>query len=177
MMIGGLIAGALFNRTGGRPLAIAAGFVILAGYYLITHLHADTRTIFVIVCLTLIGFGLGLMVTPVSNMIMNSVAKKYQGMVSSLTSLERFAPLTIGIAIFNAIFLEGIATIAGNRGVTAVSPVNIKLETLSAGFDLAFFGAFILGILILVLSLFVKQEIHPDYLEEGGENEVLAGML
>ncbi|MBN1432078.1 MAG: MFS transporter [Methanomicrobiaceae archaeon] len=177
MMIAGLIAGALFNKTGGRTLCIAAGFVILLGYYFITHLHADTTTAFVIGCLMLIGFGLGLMVTPISNMILNSVGKKYQGMVSSLTSLERFAPLTIGIAIFNVIFLEGISMIAEHRGVTSQAPANMKLEVLSSGFDLAFFGAFILGIIILLLSLIVRQEIHPDYLEEAGEVEAFAGML
>ena len=177
MMIAGLIAGALFNRTGGRPLIIAAGFVILAGYYFIMHLHADTTTAFVIGCLMLIGFGLGMMVTPISNMVLNSVAKQYQGMVSSLTSLERFAPLTIGIAIFNLIFLQGIALIAEHKGVTSGAPANIKLEVLSAGFDLAFFGAFILGIIILLLSLIVRQEIHPDYLEEDREAEAFAGML
>jgi len=177
MMISGLIAGALFNRTGGRPLIITAGLIILAGYYFIMHLHADTTTAFVIGCLMLIGFGLGMIVTPISNMVLNSVAKKYQGMVSSLTSLERFAPLTIGIAIFNLVFLQGVALIAEHRGVTSGAPVNMRLEVLSSGFDLAFFGAFILGILILVVSLLVREEIHPDYLEEGPENEIMAGML
>ncbi|WP_048152348.1 MFS transporter [Methanolacinia paynteri] len=177
MMISGLLAGALFNRTGGRPLCIAAGFVILLGYYFITHLHADTTTAFVVGCLLLIGFGLGLMVTPISNMIMNSVGKQYQGMVSSLTSLERFAPLTIGIAIFNLIFLQGVSLIAEHRGVTSQAPANMKLEVLSSGFDLAFLGAFILSIAVLILSLIVKQEIHPDYLEEGQETEIIGGMI
>ena len=107
MMVGGILAGILYNRTGGRWLSIAAGLSIIAGYFLLTRIRVGTTTGFVILCLVLIGFGLGLMLTPAANMIMNSVSKKYQGMVSSLTSLERFAPMTIGIAIFNLVFIAG----------------------------------------------------------------------
>lgn len=177
MMFSGILAGMLYNKAGGRLLCIAASLAILAGYYLMTKLHADTSTGYVIVCLILIGFGLGMMVTPVSNMILNSVSKKYQGMVSSLTSLERFAPMTIGIAIFNMIFLQGISLVAARQNVTSEAPVNIKMEVLSSGFDLAFFGAFILAIIIVIFSFLAKQEVHPDYLDGGEENEINSGMI
>lgn len=142
-----------------------------------TKLHADTSTGYVIICLILIGFGLGMMVTPISSMILNSVGKKYQGMVSSLTSLERFAPMTIGIAIFNLIFLQGISLIAARHDVTSQAPANIKMEVLSAGFDLAFFGAFILAIIIVIFSFIAKDEVHPDYLEDNGKSEIAGGMF
>jgi hypothetical protein len=38
---------------------------------------------------------------------------------------------------------------------------------LSAGFDFAFLLSLVLGIVILILALVVKVEIHPDYAEEG----------
>jgi len=117
----------------------------------------------------LIGFGLGLMLTPASNMIMNSVGKKYQGMVSSLTSLERFAPMTIGIAIFNIIFIQGINDIASHNRITEVAPAYIRVEVLTAGFDLAFLFAFVVGIIILVLAVLARQETHPDY--QSGEDK------
>lgn len=177
MMIAGILAGALYNKTGGRPLCIAAAAVLVAGYFLLTHLHTDTGTEYVILCLLLIGFGLGLIITPASNMILNSVGKKYQGMVSSLTSLERFAPMTIGIAIFNLIFLQGMSLVAAHRNVTSETPVNIKLDVLTAGFDIAFFVALLMGIVILVLAVFARQETHPDYLEQDEEETVLTGMV
>jgi hypothetical protein len=118
MMVAGIIAGVLYNHLGGRILSIIAAVVLLIGYFLITHLRIYTPTIFVTVCLLCIGFGLGLIITPISNMIMTSASKKYQGMVSSLTSLERFAPMTIGIAIYNAIFIQGMTTIAAHYDIT-----------------------------------------------------------
>lgn len=163
MMVAGIIAGVLYNHLGGRILSIIAAVVLLIGYFLITHLRIYTPTIFVTVCLLCIGFGLGLIITPISNMIMTSASKKYQGMVSSLTSLERFAPMTIGIAIYNAIFIQGMTTIAAHYDITKNAPVEIQMKVLTAGFDLAFLLSFILGIVILVLTVMARYTMHPDY--------------
>jgi EmrB/QacA subfamily drug resistance transporter len=170
MMAAGILAGMLFNRIGPKQLCIAAGVMLTAGYFLIIRLRPDTPIPYVVLCLALIGFGLGLIITPASNMIMNSVAKTKQGMISSLTALERFVPLTLGIAMFNLIFLWGVSTIAANHAVTSESPVNLQLPVISAGFDLAFLGSFILGIVILILALVIRQEIHPDYKDDTGGN-------
>jgi EmrB/QacA subfamily drug resistance transporter len=166
MMIGGILAGILYNRAGGRALSIVAGISVVAGYFLLTRIRVDTSTGFVVICLLLIGFGLGLMLTPAANMIMNSVAKKYQGMVSSLTSLERYAPMTIGIAIANLVFISGIDAIASHNRITTTPPANIMVAILTGGFDLAFLFAFIIGIVILALAIIARQETHPDYLAE-----------
>ena len=42
MMISGLLAGALYNRVGGRNLCIVAGIFLVAGYYMMTLLRVDT---------------------------------------------------------------------------------------------------------------------------------------
>jgi MFS family permease len=176
MMVSGILAGILYNRVGGRVLCIAAGCFLVAGFYMMTLLRVGSSTGFVILCLIVIGFSLGLMITPASNMIMNSVGKGYQGMVSSLTSLERFAPLTLGIAFANLVFIQGIEIIAGNRGITEAAPANIKLELMTAGFDLAFFFSFIIAIIILILALFARQEVHPDY-QSGNDDDATMGMI
>jgi len=176
MMISGLLAGALYNRVGGRNLCIAAGIFLVAGYYMMTLLRVDTPTGFVVLCLIVLGFSLGLMITPASNMIMNSVAKKYQGMVSSLTSLERFAPLTLGIAFANLVFIQGIAAIAVHHGITESAPANIKLDLITAGFNLAFFFSFVIAIIILILALLARQEVHPDY-QSGTDGDEVTGII
>jgi EmrB/QacA subfamily drug resistance transporter len=163
MMGAGVLSGMLYNRLGPRILCIASGISLTTGYFLMTRLHMDTHAGYIVVALALIGFGLGLMITPASNMVMNSVARTKQGMVSSLTGLERFAPLTLGIAVFNLIFLQGVLTIAANHDVTKLSPVNLQMQVLSAGFDLAFFISFLTGIVIIVIAIIAREEIHPDY--------------
>lgn len=163
MMIAGLLAGAMFNRAGGRRLSILGACLLAAGYFLILHLRVDTPLGFVTGCLTLIGLGLGFMITPVSNMVMTGVAKRYQGMTSSLTSLERFAPMTLGIAFFNAIFVRGMSYIETTHGVTQNAPVEIQQKVLVAGFDLTFLVTFAFGVIILILVLLARQRLHPDY--------------
>jgi hypothetical protein len=99
-------------------------------------------------------------------MVMMLVAKAKAGMVSGLTSLERKVPTPLGIATFNAIFIAGAVLIAKDHDVTRVSPAGLKMETLSAGFDLAFILSVVLGVVILVLAIAIKEEVHPDYAEE-----------
>lgn len=177
MMVSGVAAGVLFNRVGGRRMGIAASLVIVLGYFMLTTLRVDSTLGQIIGTLFLIGFGLGLLVTPLTNMIMNSVGKPYQGMVSSLTSLERFAPMPLGIACFNLVLLWGMSTVANRRHVTTAAPVDIQVQVLNAGFDIAFFGAFIAGIVILVLVMLTRLEIHPDYLGQEEQEEVPMGMM
>ena len=177
MMVAGILSGMLINRLGPKKLCIGAGIFLSAGYFLMTRLHTDTHAGYVVMSLAFIGFGLGLMVTPASTMIMNSVSRTKQGMISSLTSLERFAPLTLGIAIFNLVFIQGVLTIATNHDVTRSSPVDMQLHVLTAGFDIAFLVSFVLGLVILALAIVAREEIHPDYLEKPDSGEPVAGML
>lgn len=163
MMIAGILAGLLYDKIGGRRVTIIAAAILLGGYFLITHLTVDTSTSFIVLCLGLMGFGLGMLVTPVSNMIMTSCSKKYEGMISSLTCLERFAPLTLGIAFFNLSFIHGMVSIANTYGVTLQSPVLIQRKVLTAGFDLTFLVTFIIGIVIVILTLLIRYRMHPDY--------------
>jgi Na+/melibiose symporter and related transporters len=166
MMVAGLIAGAAFNRVGPRRLCILSCIPLILGYFMMTKLFVHTSTGFVVLALALIGFGLGLIVTPVTTLIMMSVSKAKAGMISSLTSLERTAPLSIGIAIFNLILILGVVGIANRYAVTYNSPSGIKMEVLSGGFDIAFLLSLALGIVILIISFALKEEIHPDYAEE-----------
>lgn len=166
MMAAGFLAGVLFIRLGPRRLCIIACVPLILGYFMMTRLHIDTSIGFIVVSLILIGLGLGLVVTPVTTMIMTSVPKARSGMISSLTSLERTAPLTIGIATFNLVFLQGILAIAANNDVTRASPQEIQMKVLSAGFDLAFLLSLVLGIIILAVAILMREEVHPDYEDE-----------
>jgi len=177
MMVSGILAGLLFNRLGPKRLCIVAGIVLTAGYFLMTQLKADTHAGYVVLALALIGFGLGMMIAPASNMLMNSVARCRQGMVSSLTTLARFVPLTLGIAIYNLVFTQGVIALAQTHEVTKTSPVNIQMKLLAAGFDYAFLVSLALGFVIIVLALAAKVEIHPDYLTRTEDEGPGMGMI
>ena len=177
MMGAGALSGMIFNRTGPRALCIVSGITLTTGYFLMTRLHTDTPAGYIVMSLALIGFGLGLMITPASNMVMNSVARTKQGMVSSLTSLERFAPLTLGIAFFNLVLIQGVLAIAANNAITRESPADLQMHVLATGFDFAFFFSFLLGIAIIMIAIAAQEEIHPDYLNSSELRDPGAGMI
>jgi len=166
MMITGILSGMLFNKNkiSRKLLCIAGSLLLLGGYYLLWHMSALTETGYIVTALFVVGLSLGMMMSPLTNMVLSSVAKSKQGMVSSLTGLEQFAPMTIGIVIYNLILFWGIMTIATAENITETTPIDIQMELLAHGFDVAFLASFILAVFVLVLSLIVRQKTHPYHM-------------
>jgi len=86
-------------------------------------------------------------------------------------------PLTIGIAVYNLIFFEGVIRFAANHDVAMTAPAAVKVRGLSAGFDLAFFGFLVIELVILVLTFITHEEIHPDNRDRPAGDEPPSGML
>jgi len=99
-------------------------------------------------------------------MVIHSVSKKYQGMISSFISLSRFIPLIIGIPIFNIIFTLGIPDLSHSSGMNMENLASVDLVNLSIGFHWAFAFAFLVSILILIVAFFAYPQVHPDYLPD-----------
>jgi len=163
VMAGGILGGQLYNRAGGRRINIVSGLLVLAGYLLLTGIRPDSPVGFVILCLVLTGFGFGMLLTSASTMTMTAVPKKYQGMVSGFICLERFAPLTLGIALFTIAFVGGMNAAAPGSGVASEALVNIRTDVLVAGFEVAFLFGCLVSVVLLAVALLARQEVHPDY--------------
>ncbi|PKL58824.1 MAG: hypothetical protein CVV33_10185 [Methanomicrobiales archaeon HGW-Methanomicrobiales-4] len=163
MVTGGILGGLLYNRMGGRVINIAAAIAIISGYFLTIFLKSNSPGWHMALCLFLVGLGVGSMVTSLSNMIMNSISKKYQGMISSLICLERFAPITIGIVIFNIVFIQGMSgqNFSGQIGKQVLARING--EVLLQGFDSAFLFGLMCSVILLGIVIFARQQTHPDY--------------
>ena len=162
LMICGIIAGLAYNKVGGKRLTLCATILMAIGYSLMSQMNASSSTLYIIACLFLIGAGIGLMTTPLSNMVMSLAPAEKKGMVSSLLSLERFAPMTIGIAFFNLFFVNSVLALAARYGI--VAPVNLSdvQDVLTIGFDLSFFVAFIITILVVIITLIADWEIKEE---------------
>lgn len=171
MVAGGILGGTLYNQIGGRMINIGAAISIIIGYFLTLFLTATSSGWHMALCLFLVGIGVGSMVTALSNMAMNSVSKKYQGMISSFICLERFAPITIGIAIFNIVFIYGMNIQSLNSGIGKQPLASIDVGVLLHGYSLAFLFGFICSVFLLVIVMLARQEIHPDYQPKIGDNQ------
>lgn len=140
------------------------GIMLTARYFVMTRLHTNTQAAYVVLSLALIGFRLGLIIKPASNLVMNPMARTKQGMISCLTGLARSAPLTFGIAFlpdssFRA-SLRSLPTTISRR----VPGQRCRLNVLSAGFDCAFCISFLVGIMIILIDIAAREEVNSDYL-------------
>jgi MFS family permease len=168
VMVGGVLGGTLFNRAGGRRVNIASGLLVLAGYFLLTMIRPDSPVWFLVLCMVLIGLGFGMLLTSASTMSIMAVPKKYQGMVSGFICLERFVPITIGVALFTIVFVGGMTAASPGSGVASEALVDINANVLIAGFGQAFLFGCVVSIVLLVVAIVARQEIHPDHLNKGG---------
>lgn len=164
MMITGILAGLIYAKLKGkiRYIVMAGVALITVGFFFLTHLTSVTDLGVIVSALALIGLGLGLTTTPLTTLIMNAAPASKQGMVSSLTGLERFAPMTIGVAVYNIIFMHGIMTAVRNSGITEKSPGEIAAVILSHGFDLAFVVSVVLAVVLFVLCIFIREETATE---------------
>ncbi|MDV2482206.1 DHA2 family efflux MFS transporter permease subunit [Methanoculleus sp. Wushi-C6] len=176
MMASGILSGMLINSLGNRRLCIAGALVVSAGY-LLFHLFSAASTLhYIIGTFAIVGFGLGFLLSPGTNMAMNMAPRDKHGMVSSLISVERSGPITLGISFASMLFIQAMLTVGSHRHVTASSPANIKIDVLATGFDLVFIAIFAVSLAVVVLAVLSRDEVHADNLEEGAFEAAVAGV-
>jgi EmrB/QacA subfamily drug resistance transporter len=103
IMIAGPIAGRLTDRVGPRPL-ITTGLLLVAGsLFWQGHLAVDTPYAFIAGAFVLMGFGMGLVMSPMSTAAMNSVDPSKAGVASGTLSMSRMVGGSFGVAAMGAL--------------------------------------------------------------------------
>ncbi|MDO9539259.1 MAG: DHA2 family efflux MFS transporter permease subunit [Methanocalculus sp.] len=165
LMISGILSGVMINRFGNRKLCILGSVIVSAGYAMFIFFSKDVSLHYIALTLAVVGFGLGFLISPGTNMVMGMASRDKHGMVSSLINVERFGPMTLGISFVSMLFIQAILAVGTHRNVTTTSPGNLIIDAVSTGFDLVFVVLFALSVIIIALALLSKDEIHPDNLD------------
>src|SRR4051812_26337105 len=111
IIFAGPIAGRLSDRIGPRPL-MTLGLALVAGsLFWQGHLEVDTSYGFLVGAFVLMGFGMGLVMSPMSTAAMNAVAPEKAGVASGILSMSRMVGGTFGIAVMGAL----IATLGRSK--------------------------------------------------------------
>jgi EmrB/QacA subfamily drug resistance transporter len=111
IMVAGPIAGRLTDKVGPRPL-ITTGLVLVAGsLFWLGHLSPDTAYISLAGAFVLMGFGMGMVMSPMSTAAMNSVEPQKAGVASGILSMSRMVGGSFGVAAMGAL----IATLGSHR--------------------------------------------------------------
>ena len=159
IMTAGVLSGQIYAKMVGKiRVLILSGVAILAlGYFFLSKISPVSGLGIIVLGLALIGFGVGLTTTTATTLLMGSVKPEKNGMVSSITGLERFAPMTIGIAFFNLLLIAGVKAIAIHTDITTRPLQDVAAGILTSGFDLCFFVSMSLAVVAFVICLFVKE--------------------
>src|SRR6185437_16483753 len=104
IMIAGPIAGRLTDKVGPRPL-ITSGLVLVAGsLFWLGHLSPGTAYASLAGAFVLMGFGMGMVMSPMSTAAMNSVEPQKAGVASGILSMSRMVGGSFGVAAMGALF-------------------------------------------------------------------------
>jgi EmrB/QacA subfamily drug resistance transporter len=121
LVVMGPLAGRLTDRVGARPL-LTLGLVIVSAAILIqSQITVHTSYLQLLPGFVLMGIGIGLVMSPMSTVAMNSVDRTKAGAASGVLSMNRMVGGTFGVAVMGAL----ITTIGHAK-------INDRLPTLPA---------------------------------------------
>jgi EmrB/QacA subfamily drug resistance transporter len=99
----GPLAGRLTDRVGPRPLMTAGLLMVAGSLFWQGHLAIDTAYASLAGAFVLMGFGMGLVMSPMSTAAMNSVDRTKAGVASGILSMSRMVGGSFGVAAMGAL--------------------------------------------------------------------------
>ena len=101
------VSGRLSDSLGRRPLAIAGAVVVVgAMLVLLTGSDVDSSTLFLGVCLALLGVGMGLSFGPASTAAIESAPREMAGAAAGTNSMMRYVGSIIGAGVLGAVLSD-----------------------------------------------------------------------
>jgi EmrB/QacA subfamily drug resistance transporter len=126
------VAGRLSDRIEPRNIASSGMTLTALGVFLLAFIGMETRKIYILGTLVILGFGFAMFSSPNMNAIMGAVEKKYLGIASGTVSIMRLLGQMISMAIAMVIFSLFL-------GQEAISPSNYDLFLKSVYFSFLVF--------------------------------------
>jgi predicted MFS family arabinose efflux permease len=97
------LAGRLTDRIGGRWILFAGTIISALGIYLMSNLSAATTEVSLILPMAVCGLGMGLIMAPVTTVVMEGTPVEQSGMGAGILSAIRQIGSVMGIAVLGAI--------------------------------------------------------------------------
>lgn len=103
------IAGTLSDRLGTRPITIVGLLALLAGYYALLALNAQTTMLDYVLYFLPVGLGIGVFQSPNNSAIMGAAPRGRLGVASGLLSITRTLGQITGVAVLGALWAGRVA--------------------------------------------------------------------
>jgi EmrB/QacA subfamily drug resistance transporter len=103
IMVAAPIAGRLTDKTGGRWILFAGTIIAAVGIYLMSNLSAATDWPNLMLPLAVCGIGMGLVMAPVTTVVMASTPVRQSGMGAGILSTVRLIGSVLGLSVLGAV--------------------------------------------------------------------------
>lgn len=140
------IVGRLMYKIGAKASVVCGAFIVACGAAWLTALQIGSPYGFWVCILSLIGFGMGFVVTPTTVIVQSSVGWELRGVATSTISLLRSLGQTVGVAVFGTIY---------NRYVIGENPAPSELVS---GMH---------GIFVLMVAIALAHAVSVLFLPSG----------
>jgi predicted MFS family arabinose efflux permease len=127
------VSGALSDRVGAR-LPATLGMVVLAiGLAFLAELSASGSLGAMAVALAVVGFGVGIFVSPNNSALMGAAPRNRQGIASGVLATARNVGMVLGVGLAGAVFTTVLAHAGGEPSAVALADgVRASLWVMSA---------------------------------------------
>ncbi|WP_379127135.1 DHA2 family efflux MFS transporter permease subunit [Paenibacillus sp. sgz500958] len=150
--IGMPLGGRLFDKIGARPLAFAGLSVISTGLFLLSGVTVDTSLPYVMMCLGMMGLGMGFTMMPVNTHVLNSAPREWVGRVTPLTTAAQQVVVSFAVAGMTGYLTSRISTHMGE-----MTQGSNPLSAAVLGFNDVFFLSAFVALLGVALSLILRK--------------------
>ncbi|QWU14525.1 drug resistance transporter, EmrB/QacA subfamily [Paenibacillus sophorae] len=150
--IGMPLGGRLFDKIGARPLAFVGLSIISTALFLLSNITADTSLPIIMVCLVLMGLGMGLTMMPVNTHVLNAAPRHLVGRVTPLTTAAQQV-----IVSFSVAGMTGYLTTQINEHLAAAGKGGNPLAAAVMGFDDVFLLSACIAAAGVVISLILRK--------------------
>jgi EmrB/QacA subfamily drug resistance transporter len=101
LLVASPLAGLLSDKVGGKTILVVGLIVLAASDLLVARFRVDTRPVELILPFIVMGIGMGLSMTPLTNLTLYGVAPEKAGGASGVVSTMRQIGAVMGVAIFS----------------------------------------------------------------------------
>jgi len=130
------IGGRLFDKLGARPLAMLGLTFVTVALYILSGITADTSKLHIVLCLIMMGLGMGLSMMPLNTHVLNSAPRNLMSRVTPLTSAGQQIVVSFAIAGLTG-YLTSRLTAHTVAGATKEQMIDASVQSFGDTFFLA----------------------------------------
>ncbi|WP_219838287.1 MDR family MFS transporter [Paenibacillus sp. R14(2021)] len=162
--IGMPISGRLFDKIGARPLAFIGLAVVAAAMFMLSGVSTDTSLWVIIVCVSLMGLGMGFSMMPLNTHVLNSAPRHLVGRVTPLTTAAQQVVVSFAVAGLTGYLTSQISAHAAGAAKDA-----IPLTAVVAGYGDTFFLSACIATVGVALSLILRKPKQQAEVKSSGD--------